>query len=250
MLKYLLRDPNPPQNAFKKVKGTYDRKHGMGGWWNPELTTAVIAYKYRIGYPARGQCKSTLNWRSPEVGPYFIALLRGKKNRPYCWVALAQHRLKLAAAAEPTPGSLRLTAWEFSQVGVYETSYNAGPVVDRYQRYFGFYRQPWCAIFQNYGLLHVGLPRIGAPNPFYVPSVAVWAQHYGYLNAKARRGSFVIYLKDNYLVDSYHIGYVVRVTASGYWSIEGNYANGVRERYTPFGNRLRMFVYLPYLVKP
>lgn len=252
-LQYLIRIPRPAQNHFTKVVGTLKRGSFTRGIYDKPTLLAVEAYKFRIGVPAKGQCNSKVNlWRTGKVTPYFMDLLRGKRNRPFCWVAIAQHRIEAVASGQPTAGALRLKQYEIARLGVHETcggSCNRGPTVDVYQRFFGLIGQAWCAIFQNYGLIQVGLPKIGAPNPFYVPSIAVWAQHLGYLNAKARVGSFVIYLKDNWLTDSYHIGYVTKVTATGYSSIEGNYGDAVRQRYTNFGDRYRLFVYLPYLIR-
>ena len=237
-LQYLLRDPRPPQNVFTKVKGTLKPRTFTVGLDDHPTAAATVAYKFRIGYPARGQCgKRTNTWRSTQVGPYFIGLLRGAKQRPACWVAVAAKRIA-AAVPGATPLALHLKSLELSQVGVSEPL-----AYYRYNYYFHLaYGLPWCAIFQNYALEHVGHSRLGASNPFYVPSIIDWGRAHGYLSARAKVGEFVLYYGD-----ISHTGYVIAVDPKTgfYWTVEGNWANRVAQvNHSPY-DHLHYFLAVP-----
>jgi hypothetical protein len=237
-LQYLLRDPRPKENVYDKVKGTLKPRTFTRGIFDAPTAKAVVAYKYRLGYPARGQCSSSRNqWDRAEVTPFFFSLLEGKLERPTCWVAVAAVRLK-SLEAGATDNALKLKAVELSQLGVYGG-----------YRYTSYFNLPsylaWCAIFQNWGLVHAGLPTLaafGAANPWYVPSIIQMGHDHGWLNAKAKVGAFVAFYGD-----ISHIGYVVKVLASGYVSIEGNWGGRVAEVYHPWNDHLRYFVWVPKL---
>ena len=238
-LQYLLRDPRPAQNAFTKVKGTLKPHTFTRGIYDLPTARALIAYKFRIGYPARGQCGAhSSEWRVTKVGPYFFELLRGHRNRPACWVAVAAKRLA-AAVAGATPAALKLKAIELTQVGVYEPL-----AYYRYNNYFGLPFEAWCAIFQGWSMRHITpqLPLLAPTNPWYVPNIINWGRSRGYLTATAKVGEWVLYYGD-----ISHIGYVISVDPKTgfYWSVEGNYANHVAQvQHSPY-DHLHYFLAVP-----
>ena len=230
-LQWLLAGHRP--NVFNKVKPTF--KFDPNGAYGARTKAAVRAYKYRIGYPTP---------ISDQVGPYFFALLKGKVQRPASWVANAARRVK-AVVPGATPLALRIKQIEVSQLGAAETSYNRGPVVDAYQRYFGVLGLAWCVIFQQWAFAHAGYAPPFADRSFGVFYVVDWARHRGYLNAKPKVGSLVAFLNG-----LGHMAYVVKVTASGYVTIAGNESNRVNETYHAFSDRARVFIYLPKVATP
>jgi hypothetical protein len=239
-LQWLLAGHRP--NAFTKVKPTFN--HRPNGWYGARTKSAVKAYKFRVGYPAKGQCGAKKSAVTDTAGRYFIELLEGHVQRPICWVAVAQHRLQIV---EPgvTPLALKIKAWEISQLGNHETSWNCGPTINGY---FTYLHLPcglaWCEIFQANAFGRSGyLPipfALGAASPYGVISTEQWARALGYLNAKVRVGSLVAFLDDGG-----HIGFVIRVTAAGYVTIEGNAGDAVREVWHAWNDRLRVFIDLP-----
>jgi hypothetical protein len=238
-LQYLIRAPRPKQNVFTRVKGTLKRGTYTSGLYSKSTALAVVKYKYRLGYPAKGQCRGAapknMVWDNATVGPYFIALLRGHRNRPACWVALAAKRAKLVRLGA-TPIALRLKSFELGQAGTYSGW--------RYLSYFGLPYEPWCAIFQGYSMRHVGLALFGAQNPWYVPSIIDWGRYHGFLTAEARIGEWVLYYGD-----ISHIGYVIGVDArtGGYETVEGNYAGAVRVVQHSRWDHLHFFLRLPWV---
>lgn len=240
LLQFLIRNPRPKANVFTRVTGTLKRGTFTKGLYGHSTAAAVVAYKFRIGVPARGQCGAkSSEWRATQVGPYFISILRGRK-RPACWVAVAARRLA-AAKAGATPEALKLKNIELSQVGVYEPEAFA-----RYNGYFHLPAEAWCAIFQNWSRVHIGLPVLGAQNPWYVPSIIAWGQAHGYLIARAEVGEFVLYYGD-----ISHIGYVIKVDPKTgyYWTVEGNWASHVAEvQHSPY-DHLHYFLAIPGLVR-
>jgi peptidoglycan hydrolase-like protein with peptidoglycan-binding domain len=231
-LQWMLAGHKP--NVFTKVKGTFSGT--PNGYFGPATAKAVTAYKYRIGSPGR--------YLTPRLGPIagsdFLALLHGKK-RPISWVAIAAKRLQLVVAGS-TPLALRIKAVEISQLGASESyGYNRGPVVDQYSRYFGLpLGLAWCEIFQQWAFAHGGFRPPFGNRSFAVFYTVDWARNHGYLNAKAKVGALAAFLGD-----SGHIGYIVKVLASGYVTIEGNYNNRVTQVFHRWNDQLRVFIYLP-----
>lgn len=227
-LQWMLSGHRP--NVFRQVKPTLH--HYTPGVFGARTKAAVVAYKFRLGYPPK--------LIRPVAGRYFIALLRGKP-RPVAWVALAQKRLK-AVVPGASPLALKIKAVEVSQLGVSEnTGYNRGTTVDAYSRYFGLpLGLAWCEIFQQWSFAHAGYRPPFADRSFAVFYTVEWARQHGFLNAKAKVGALVAFLGDQG-----HIGYVVKVLASGYVTVEGNSSNRVQQVYHPWNDRLRVFIWLP-----
>jgi len=233
MLQFLIRNPRPKANVFKAITGTLKPHTFTKGIYDRPTALAVIKYKFAIGVPGKGQCTtgpekmrgpSGIRWDNAAVGPYFIQILEGKKNRAPCWIALAAKR-RAEVASGVTPLAAKLVAFEKSQLGVAEPY--------AYTKYNGYFHLPieaWCAIFANYSLVHIGLPRLGAYNPWYVPSIIDWGRHGGsgvyrgsYLTGVAKVGEFALYYGD-----ISHIGLVVSVSKDGsYRTIDGNWGNRV-----------------------
>lgn len=234
-------------NVFT-VEGTFTGKQcstdRSAGYLGKTAGAAIFAYKYRLGWPAKWNVKS-----HPIAGAYFLAILRGTKTRPIAWVALAQQRVQLVATGGATKLALRIKAWEVSQLGHAETnSSNCGPAINGY---FTYLHLPcglqWCEIFQANGFGHGGYRPVpfalGATSPYGVIATEQWAQAHHYLSAIAHVGSLVAFLDDGG-----HIGYVVKVAASGYVTIEGNSDDRVQQVWHPWNDRLRVFIDLPNLV--
>lgn len=237
-LQWLLAGHRP--NVFNKVKGTYKGK--PNGYFGTRTARAVYAYKYRLGYPARYNRKAR-----PVAGSYFFALLLGRKHRTKEMVALAARRLKLVVPGA-TPMALKIKALAISQLGVTEQPYgsNRGPRISypvgsrpSYQAATGAYGAPWCASFDQWLLWQAGYGRI-ASDSAGVYFIEDWARAHGFLNSKAKVGSFVAFLDDGG-----HIGYVTKVLGSGYVTVEGNSRNSVRQVFHPWNDRLRVFINLP-----
>lgn len=214
----------------------------------------LLSWRYRLGYPAKGQCGARASKLVDTVGPQFFAILEGKQTRPVCWVALAQQRIRLVEPGA-TLLALKIKAWELSQLGVHETcggSCNLGTVrngltsaglsVNDYERRFGLLGLAWCEIFQEYGFEQGGYHPIPfSPVPYGVIGTYQWAAAHNLVSAKARVGSLVAFLGDGG-----HIGYVIKlVGGSGYVTVEGNYGDAVREVFHPWNDRLRVFINLP-----
>lgn len=233
MLQFLIRNPRPKANVFRSITGTLKPHTFTRGIFDRPTALAVIKYKFAIGVPGKGQCTSGtekmrgpsgIRWDNAAVGPYFIQILEGKKNRAPCWIALAAKR-RAEVASGVTPTAAKLVAFEKSQLGISEPY--------AYTKYNGYFHLPieaWCAIFANYSLVHIGLPRLGAINPWYVPSIIDWGRHGGsglyagsYLTGVAKVGEFALYYGD-----ISHIGLVVSVSKDGsYRTIDGNWGNRV-----------------------
>jgi hypothetical protein len=240
-LQYLLRNPRPRQNVWGKVKGTLQPGTFTDGIYDLATARAVIAWKYRVGFPSRGQCGSKVDeWRQTKVTPWFIHLVTSGSGRPYCWVAVAAKRIAKAERGA-TPLALKLASFELGQVGTWG-SY-------RYATYFGLPTWwQWCAIFQNYSRVHVNLGRFPSPDPWSVPYLIGMGQAHvngDWLSAVAKVGEWVLYYGD-----ISHIGYVIKVDQNGYyWTVEGNYGNHVAEvHHSPY-DHLHYFLVDPQVVR-
>jgi hypothetical protein len=247
-----------------KVKPTLHRY--TAGVFGARTKAATVALRYRLGFPAKGQCGAKASKLVPEVGPWFWALLRGSRDahgrliatRPVCWIALAASRARVADVSKPTPLALSIRSWELAQVGTHETcggSCNRGSVpgpggwsVDRIEAAFGLRGLAWCEIFQELGFRIAGYSPIPfSSSPFAViPSYREWAGK-GWTGAVPQVGSLMVWLGD-----AGHIGYVADVDADsaghlhGITTVEGNASDGVRIRHYPVpGSSLRLFANLP-----
>ena len=247
-LQWLLAGHRP--NVFTKVKPTFRGK--PNGALGARTKHAIVAYKFRIGYPGRGQCGARMTLLVPTAGHLFFDLLEGKRQRPICWVALAQQRVQLVVPGA-SRAALAIKALELSQLGVREVpdGSNRGPCISftcrlgalgafgPYQGATGQFGAAWCASFQQWAFNAQG-PGTFADRSAGVLYIESWAQKHGYLNAKAKVGSLVAFLDDGG-----HIGYVTKVLASGYVTVEGNEGNAVKQVYHPWNDRLRVFIDIP-----
>ena len=251
-LQWLLAGHRP--NVFTKTKPTFHWK--TNGWYGARTKSAVKAFKFRIGYPAKGQCGATRTSVTDTANRYFISLLEGKKHRPTCWVAVAAKRIAGTVVAGATKTALAIKTLELSQLGVHEVpdGSNRGPRISfaqggfgPYQGSTGAYGEAWCASFATWALERVTGHTFGSANNAYVPTIAEYAQARGWLQAKPRVGSFVIFLSsDRQLVNAFHIGYVIKlVGSSGVMTVEGNYANAVHEVYRTFDSNPMVYVDVP-----
>lgn len=71
-----------------------------------------------------------------------------------------QHReAQLARLPKPKPSSRsRALAWYSARLGIHETGgANRGPLIDRWERVFGFLGAPWCGIAAGNALLAAGV---------------------------------------------------------------------------------------------
>ena len=255
-LQWLLGGHKP--YAFTQVHPTFKGK--PNGSYGARTKHAVIAMKFRVGYPKQGQCGAKTTLLRDTTTRYFFSILEGRAPRPRCWVALAAERVKGLVRPGASTAALTIQRLEVSQLGVHEIpdGSNLGPCISTtcrigslglfgpYQGSTGAYGAAWCASFAQWALKSVTGHTIPAALPAYVPSIAEWAQQHNYLAAKPKVGSFVIFLSsDLRLVNAFHIGYVVRVTASGVQTVEGNYANGVHEVWRPFAANPMVYVDVP-----
>lgn len=255
-LQWLLSGHRP--NVYTKVKPTFHAK--PNGWYGARTKSAVKAYKYRLGWPAKGQCGAKSSQLTDAAAKFLVDVLEGKRQRPLCWVAVAAKRISGVVVPGVTNTAMAIKQLELSQLGVQEVpdGSNRGPCISTtcilaghaygpYQGATGAYGEAWCASFAQWALKSKTGSTIAAPAPAYVPSIAEYAQARGWLQAKPRVGSFVIFLSaDRQLVNAFHIGYVIKlVGSSGVETVEGNYANGVHEVYRQFSTNPMVYVDLP-----
>lgn len=237
-LQWLLHGGKP--YVFHEVKPTF--KWGPNGFLGQRTEDAITTMKWRLGYP-RSLVK-------PVAGPYFFALLKGKLKRPASWVARAAARVKAVIAAQPTRLALRIRAYELSQIGVMEQppGCNCGAQVRVYQSDTGAYGAAWCVSFQQHSF------RVGGYGHFASDTASVYyaADYYAarnMLHAKPKVGALVLFIdydrSGHRIPGTGHMGFVVRLTADGYVSVEGNEANGVHERFHGLHDRGNVFAYLP-----
>lgn len=229
------------KTVFSGIKPTLHAK--PNGLLGAKTELALFAFKYRLGYPDR------FNHKGHSVaGADFFSLLAGKTNRTKEMVAWAQIRIQ-AVEAGSTVAAQQIKRIENSQLGASEqpAHSNCGPIVSLYFRAFGIgCGLPWCAVFQQWAFRTAGFQPF-ANRSFYVQYIADWAEHYrskahphGLLTAKAKVGALVAFLDDGG-----HIGYVVKVMASGYVTDEGNSSDRVNQVYHPWNARLRVFILIP-----
>lgn len=249
-LKFLLRDPRPRANVFREVKGTYDPKFGAGGYWNPAgpLSGDVYAYKWRLGYPKKWNVAG-----HPVAGRYFFELLTGHKKRPAKWIALAGSRLADVAASTPSTLAVKwktlLQSWLDRPVVEIPDASNRGPCISyscviagrtiSIQKATGAYGAAWCVSTQQEAavILTGHTFADGTAGVFYAAS---WAARRNLLHAKPKVGAIVTFMDGQG-----HMGFVVKVTAAGFVSIEGNSHNRVSEWFHTFHDRRPAFIYLP-----
>ena len=255
-LQWLLAGHRP--NVFTEVKPTF--KHQPNGSFGARTKSAVTAYKYRIGYPRKGQCGARTDMVNSNVGPQFFAILRGRQKRPACWVALVSGRLKAIQAGQPTARALQWRQLLVGWLGITETppGSNRGPCISSactwhgsrfaIQASTGAYGQAWCVSTQQEAAIIVGYGRFadGTAGVYYT------ADYYAARNltfAKPKIGSLVAFITfDSHgrrVPGTGHMGFVVAVQASSFTYIAGNDSNGVREHTITDGSRPYLFIRLP-----
>lgn len=255
LAKYLERKPRPKQNVFTQVQGTYLKTSGMGGYCNDALAAATTAYKWRLGYPKK--------WVKPVVGRYFLDLLTGKKKRPVDWVRVAAGRLKAIEAATPTPIALRWKAQLVAWLGVHETYSNSGPCISSsctwggrsyaaIQSSTGAYHAAWCVSTEQQAGILAGFGTF-ADRTAGVYYAVDYANARGWLSAKAKFASLVAFItldsRGYRVAGTGHMGFVTKVTSTGFSYIAGNDGNAVREHFILYGSRRYVFIRLPGVVK-
>jgi hypothetical protein len=255
-LQWLLGGHRP--NVFTEVKPTF--KWEPNGSYGARTKSAVLAYKYRIGYPRKGQCGATADLVNVNVGPQFFAILRGTQKRPACWIALVSSRLKAIAAATP---SARALAWRqllISWLGITESPVgsNRGPCISytcvrgghtfSIQSSTGAYGAAWCVSTQQEAAELVGYGHFAQNTAGVYFAVDYYAVR-GLVFAKPKVGSLVAFITYNSrgqrVAGTGHMGFVVAVQASSFTYIAGNDQNGVREHTIPDGSRPYAFIRLP-----
>lgn len=251
-IQWLLGGHKP--SVYTKTKPTFH--WAPNGLYGARTKTAVRAMKYRLGYPAKGQCGARVSALTTTTSQHLVRLLTGRVHRPTCWVGLAAERIKGTVVPGATKTAITIKLLEFSQIGVTESPWgsNRGARISYasggygpYQGSTGAYGLAWCASFGDWALKVVTGHGFGSANDAYVPAIAAHAQANGWLQAKPRLGSYVIFLQpDGRLASAYHIGYVIRlVGSSGVMTVEGNSSNAVHEVYRRFDVYRMVYVNVP-----
>ncbi len=193
---------------------------------------AIVRMKYRLGYP-----DSAL---TPVAGNDLFNILEGKVKRPLEYIVRAGKRVPVPKPPAPNPIVQRIISIARSQVGVQEVpdGSNWGPMVSVYQSVTGAYHAAWCVSFAQWVMLHAGAGTFAnrTAGVFYAES---FEHNLGRVHALPVPGALVAFMEGEG-----HMGIVVRVYAGGFESIEGNAANGVRDRFHSMQDRQPVFIYL------
>jgi hypothetical protein len=256
-LQWLLGGHKP--NVFTEIKPTF--KWAPNGSYGARTKAAVTAYKYRLGYPRKGQCGARTDLVNDTVGPQFFAILEGKLKRPPCWIALVSGRLKAIAAEQPTTVAAAVKTLEQGWLGITESPVgsNGGPCISSsciwrglpliaLQSSTGAYHAAWCVSTQQTAFQLVGYGHFanGTASVYY--AVDFYAAR-NLLFAKPKVGALVAFIdydsRGNRIPGTGHMGFVVKVEANSFSYIAGNDSNGVREHTIPDGWRPYVFIRLP-----
>ncbi len=228
-LQWLLEGHKP--SAYRGI-ATLDPHVKPDGIFGPRTAAAIVAMKRRLGWPDRAL--------TPVAGDDLRQILLGQKPRPVGWIARAAARLK-TVVVQPSPCVDRVLAVARAEIGVHEIpdGSNDGPRVRTYQSVTGAYRAPWCASYVQWVLRTAKYGTIAdrSATVFYITH---YAYTHGWSHAIAKPGALV-----GFLNDQGHIGIVERVTAHGFYSIEGNHSNQVAEVYRRIGEVPMVFIWLP-----
>jgi hypothetical protein len=207
------------------------------GLYGPHTVAAVRNAKRRLGFPVV----------NGVAGRDFLLILEGKRPRPIGYLVRAGKRTKATVPLRKPLSSCvsRLISVEKHELGVLEHPFgsNDGPRVHVYQSATGVYRQAWCMSFQVWAVTGVDLGNV-LEHTAGVYEETRWAKSRGLLHALPKVGSLVLF-QDWGRPNGGHAGLVVKITAHGFVSIEGNASNGVRERYHLVGDRDPLFLWLP-----
>lgn len=249
-LQWLLGAHRP--NVFTAVHRTFAGK--PNGLLGARTAAAIEAYKFRLGYPIKNV--------QPLAGPYFFALLEGKAQRPARWVAIAARRLQ-TTAPDATKIALKIKALELAQLGVEEHPLGSnwgsisnglpgGATVLSYQMVTHALGLAWCVSFQQWSFLTGGYGTF-ALDTAGVYAAADYAAARNWLHAQPKVGALVAFVdydsRGHRIPGTGHMGYVVKITAHGFASIEGNASNRVLEQFHQIGDRGDVFIWLPGLTQ-
>jgi hypothetical protein len=207
--------------------------HGpIDGLFGRATRDAVRDAKWRLGYP-----KANVDG---AAGPQLLEFLRGQRARPLQWIGRAAKRVNIVVAKPVASScSARIVRAASGEVGVHEVPMgsNDGPRVHVYQAVTGAFRLPWCASFTQWDLKTAGVGTIAdrSASVFYIVS---WSHRHELVHALPRPGALVAFLRN-----LGHIGVVVSVTRTGFFTVEGNSSDAVSRRYYPLGYERTVFIY-------
>lgn len=261
-LQWLLGSHRP--NVFTEVKGTFRWK--VNGSYGARTKSALFQYRFRIGYPAKGQCGAkTSMWQSIEVTGFLFNLLEGRAKRPACWVTLAAARLEAAKKAEPSAKAHKVIAYEQHLValGIHETpdGSNRGAAISyaalgvpALQSATGAYGQAWCVSTQQTVMKALGFGTFADDTAGVYYAVDYYAAR-NLVFAKPKVGSLVAFItydsRGRRVAGTGHMGFVTAVTSptpklpGTFTYIAGNDHNAVSQHTIPFGSRPYLFIRLP-----
>lgn len=261
-LQWLLGGHKP--NVFKEVKPTFTKK--PNGLFGAYTVSAVNKYRFRIGYPATGQCGAKVaTWKSDYVTGFFFNVLEGRAKRPACWVALAASRVRsVVPTPEPTSLGAQWAALLGDWLGIHETGVNVGPCISTpcvwhgksypaIQASTGAYGAAWCVSTQQAVAKLLGLPLFanGTAGVYYaVDYYAARNETY----AKPKLYSLVAFLDydsaGHRIPGTGHMGFVTAVYANSFTYRAGNDNNAVSEHTIPDGSRPYVFLRLDKVTVP
>lgn len=246
-------------NVFTKIKPTL--KHYTKGIYGARTKAAVKAYKYRAGWPLKGQCGAiNRTLVTDTAGRLFFDILTGKAKRPACWISLAGSRVK---AVEPGASVWALKAKTYGLrllgLNIHEVpdgsnrgaaiSYSAFGV-PALQSATGAYVAAWCVSTWQTILKAIGYGTFANDTAGVYQAVDFYAA-VNLVFAKPKVGSLVAFVDyDRFghrIPGTGHMGFVIRVMAAGFVSLEGNASNRFLERFHPLGDRGSVFIRLPRL---
>lgn len=241
-LQWLLGNHSPSVFRFTKIRPTFTAK--PNGLFGAITAHAVIVYKWQLGYPTR-------MLRTALAGPYFFEILTGKAHRPIAWVARASKRLSdpNVSIFGPSAMALKIRQIELGQLGTAEVPLgsNGGYAVNRYQRVTGALFAAWCVSFQQWSFLVSGYGTF-AFNTAAVYAAVDYGSARGLLRSRPKVGAIVAFVDyDRYghrIPGTGHMGFVAKVTVSGFVYIAGNDGNAVREHFILNSARPHVFIYL------
>jgi len=206
------------------------------GEFGARTARAVLAIKWRLGYPLPAA-------KRPVFGRDLYLFLTGKKARPLAWLGRAAqriHHLQPRSPAHAASCDRRVVAVARRELALHvhevPDGSNDSPRIRLYQAVTGAFRLPWCASFIQYVYRTAGIGTIAnaSAGVFYIVD---WAHARGWLRARPSIGAAVAYLSA-----LGHIGIVERVTSTGFYTIEGNNGNAVREDWHPLGYLRTVFI--------
>lgn len=212
--------------------GIHTYKHEPTGSFGLRTARAVRDAWWYLGAPKR-----QVRPRAPRE---LLLILEGKKPRPLIWIGRASNRAR--GIVRKTVVSIcagREVRIARAELGVHEIpdGSNDSPRIRVYQAVTGAFRAPWCASFVQWVFLSAGVGTIAdrSAGVFYIVD---WARKNAILFARPRVGDAVAFLRS-----LGHIGIVERLDKSGFWTIEGNSGNAVREHHYPFGYDRTVFIH-------